>query len=657
MLSGDDFSFGVPKDAAPKKKQKQWGSFSLAKKQNLRKTNKDTDKDGVPDLWDCQPRNPFKQDKYSEKELDKIASLGSIKVGRKLGWGGFGAVHEIVPSDSSKSDIADEFVVKISLEASRYDELARSGGGTSYEHSPSKTFERFVEREGYEFAEGDRSYKSVIDEYRDYKALGLEDMSLVLPAKPTIVELEGGKRAFAILKPRVNPVSERHMFSDKEAEGLKRIKGGNVGVIAIDTIDSETDEQVFAGMTQLSEKGLMVWDHIQGGYAERDDETKFHIFDTGAITSKDLYESRYYEDVPHVDTDKDDLMEVNPFKMNDRMYRQWKEQMDNYSGYLMADSTAPSGLVARASTFKPVHEPPEEKYKIPGAYEKIKGQQMEFADWETITNTKVDGKPRIVLGYTNASEFRMELSYSKAARTYTVYVIDEGKDDTLVKYNSYSEALWAMTRAAQFVSAKEGDVYVSEIEDVLSDSRAGRPIPTLRNAVLKYKFPKWTIEEDLPDDVVLRFKGHSTEGKEVGNKKTFYFIYTPVIELNAYAYDTGDYILKMTLYNEVTEKGSGNAGGERQIDTWIEHYFSIERIAKAVNDVARKVERMYSKPVDEDSETEKLEEIIHRNRDERQEIAMKLRREHGRTERRVPAQTPLLGQFFNMQKSRSNKLR
>jgi hypothetical protein len=198
---------------------------------------------------------------------------------------------------------------------------------------------------------------------------------------------------------------------------------------------------------------------------------------------------------------------------------------------------------------------------------------------------------------------------------------------------------------------------VSEIEDVLSDSRAGRPIPTLRNAVLKYKFPKWTIEEDLPDDVVLRFKGHSTEGKEVGNKKTFYFIYTPVIELNAYAYDTGDYILKMTLYNEVTEKGSGNAGGERQIDTWIEHYFSIERIAKAVNDVARKVERMYSKPVDEDSETEKLEEIIHRNRDERQEIAMKLRREHGRTERRVPAQTPLLGQFFNMQKSRSNKLR
>jgi hypothetical protein len=43
-------------------KQKQWKSFSPQQKNILRKKYPDTDRDGVPDKWDCQSRNPFRQD-------------------------------------------------------------------------------------------------------------------------------------------------------------------------------------------------------------------------------------------------------------------------------------------------------------------------------------------------------------------------------------------------------------------------------------------------------------------------------------------------------------------------------------------------------------------------------------------------------------------
>jgi hypothetical protein len=43
-------------------KQKQWKSFSPGKKILLRKLYKDSDKDRVPDKWDCQPYNKYRQD-------------------------------------------------------------------------------------------------------------------------------------------------------------------------------------------------------------------------------------------------------------------------------------------------------------------------------------------------------------------------------------------------------------------------------------------------------------------------------------------------------------------------------------------------------------------------------------------------------------------
>ena len=50
------------KKGASVAKQKQWKGLTPKKKTVLRKKYKDTDRDGVPNKWDCQPFNRKKQD-------------------------------------------------------------------------------------------------------------------------------------------------------------------------------------------------------------------------------------------------------------------------------------------------------------------------------------------------------------------------------------------------------------------------------------------------------------------------------------------------------------------------------------------------------------------------------------------------------------------
>ena len=47
---------------ASPKLQNQWKNFSVKTKNNLRKQFKDTDGDRIPNKWDCQPKNPMRQD-------------------------------------------------------------------------------------------------------------------------------------------------------------------------------------------------------------------------------------------------------------------------------------------------------------------------------------------------------------------------------------------------------------------------------------------------------------------------------------------------------------------------------------------------------------------------------------------------------------------
>ena len=49
-------------EGASLKMQAQWRSLSGGQKNQLRKTLPDSDRDGVPDKYDCQPFNQKKQD-------------------------------------------------------------------------------------------------------------------------------------------------------------------------------------------------------------------------------------------------------------------------------------------------------------------------------------------------------------------------------------------------------------------------------------------------------------------------------------------------------------------------------------------------------------------------------------------------------------------
>jgi len=51
-----------PRKGASKRLQMQWKGMSTQQKNQNRMMHIDSDKDGVPNKWDCQPRNRMKQD-------------------------------------------------------------------------------------------------------------------------------------------------------------------------------------------------------------------------------------------------------------------------------------------------------------------------------------------------------------------------------------------------------------------------------------------------------------------------------------------------------------------------------------------------------------------------------------------------------------------
>ena len=57
--------------------QNNWKNFSIIQKRQKRMLYKDTDKDGVPNRWDCKPFNKFKQD--DEKKLIDTFKIDTFK--------------------------------------------------------------------------------------------------------------------------------------------------------------------------------------------------------------------------------------------------------------------------------------------------------------------------------------------------------------------------------------------------------------------------------------------------------------------------------------------------------------------------------------------------------------------------------------------------
>jgi hypothetical protein len=74
-------SKSIPKGASLTM-QKQWKSFSFPTKQAMRMKYPDRDGDGVPNKWDCQPNNFWKQDIYVKPSKEELQQMSFPKLSR-----------------------------------------------------------------------------------------------------------------------------------------------------------------------------------------------------------------------------------------------------------------------------------------------------------------------------------------------------------------------------------------------------------------------------------------------------------------------------------------------------------------------------------------------------------------------------------------------
>jgi hypothetical protein len=75
--------------------QKKWSNLPIAKKNQLRKKLPDTDKDGVPDKYDCHPQNKRKQESFLSQDSTYLEATPKIKLGKYINHGHCGDIYEL----------------------------------------------------------------------------------------------------------------------------------------------------------------------------------------------------------------------------------------------------------------------------------------------------------------------------------------------------------------------------------------------------------------------------------------------------------------------------------------------------------------------------------------------------------------------------------
>jgi hypothetical protein len=204
--------------------QKKWGKMSVVTKKKIRKTLKDIDKDGVPDKYDCRPKNKRKQESFLSSDIMYLNSNPDIQLGEKIGMGSTGDVFAIKGNNN--------LVVKVPGGA------IDSGSGISLTHARKA-------RVGIE------------QEIGIYNKLNLEDEPLCSPTR--VVNLGHNSVLKGDMIGLVRPkVDERNFYSATQAQ--------------MDTIRQK--------LIQLSYKGLVIFDGLQVGF---DRHGRPLIYDLGGV--------------------------------------------------------------------------------------------------------------------------------------------------------------------------------------------------------------------------------------------------------------------------------------------------------------------------------------------------------------------------------------
>jgi hypothetical protein len=212
--------------------QKKWASLPVAKKNNLRKMLGDRDKDGVPDKYDCRPKNKCKQETFLSDDAAYLASHDDIYPQDLLETGANGSVYSV----KGNKNLVVKFAKGV---VDRGEPLKRRC-------ADANSFEDEIAKEG-----------------ELYNQFNLNDEPLFIPTK--VIKITGSEvdrsRSFTgLVRPRIMIVNNR-----------KRIEY---------SLTTRQLNELCAKLKELSSKGFKLADGLQIGI---DRTGRVLQFDVGSI--------------------------------------------------------------------------------------------------------------------------------------------------------------------------------------------------------------------------------------------------------------------------------------------------------------------------------------------------------------------------------------
>jgi hypothetical protein len=202
--------------------QKKWSKFPLGLKKELGRILPDTDRDGVPNGFDCRPKNRRKQESFLAEDANYLNGNPNIKLGSMIGTGASGDVFAVKGNKN--------LVVKVPKRAmSTETEMIDTHRGRAF-----------------------TSVTRIEDEMARYNQLNLENEPLCIPSKMVRIQQPNllGSSMFGIVRPKVKPYID---YSNPVSQAtLKKLNDTQL-------------ETIRRKLIQLSWKGIRIYDGLQIG--------------------------------------------------------------------------------------------------------------------------------------------------------------------------------------------------------------------------------------------------------------------------------------------------------------------------------------------------------------------------------------------------------
>jgi hypothetical protein len=211
--------------------QKAWGGFSKSLKQELGRKLPDKDKDGVPNGFDCRPKNRRKQESFLPVDATYVNLHSIVTPDKFVGSGASGDVFTIKGNR--------HMVVKVPRAYTMHPDL--TGYTTTARINLVKN--RTIDLE---------------EEYNIYTQYGLEHEALFTPTKKVMLAPNdlGLTGVIGLVRPRVRTIYDIKVLNNKQLEMLRK------------------------QLVSISEKGLSIEDGLQIGL---DKSGKPLLFDLGYV--------------------------------------------------------------------------------------------------------------------------------------------------------------------------------------------------------------------------------------------------------------------------------------------------------------------------------------------------------------------------------------